>query len=225
MGIPGWSTGENSWGATKTYLDWCGSLGMTPRILMPEEEFVPVDMLLLPGGPDLNPANYNQAPSFYTGGQDVFKEFFYRERLKNYVDKEIPIFGICLGHQMLNVFFGGKLEQHLVGHPDSEARRVEGHKINFVCRNPKSGVMTDWKAPVNSHHHQGVLQSQVADCFDVVAVEDCKGGNKVVEAMIHKTLPIASVQYHPEEWSLKLTDWLINKIMGTGEFHYRPFED
>lgn len=195
IGIPGWSTGENSFGCTKTYLHWLSQFGDI-RIIMPFEDFVDVDLLVLPGGPDLQPANYGQAPSWYTGSAEPFKEYFYREKLKLYVEKQTPIFGICLGFQMLNVFFGGSLEQHLLYHPSSKDRREAGHKIKFVGR--KTAV------EVNSHHHQGILKSQVSKDFEIIAVEDFKDTEAhldlVVEAIWHKKLPIAGVQWHPEEW-------------------------
>lgn len=208
IAIPGWSLGENSYGATKTYLKWASKFG-SPRIIMPDEEFVECNLLILPGGPDLNPANYGKPPDFHAGSQDAFKEYFFRERLQNYVGK-VPIFGICLGFQMLNVFFKGKLEQHLLWHPQSPERWTEGHKVRILDSNHTFEV--------NSHHHQGVLQSQVSPEMEVLAVEDFKKSeeknDKVVEALHHKLLPVAGVQWHPEEWYDMYSTSIVEGLLG-----------
>lgn len=209
IGIPGYVS-DTHFGAGKTHLHYMQQFGDI-EIIMPHEECRKVDLLYLPGGMDMNPANYGGVPSFYAGNQDVHKEFFLRERLKNYVESKTPIFGVCLGFQSLNVFFGGGLEQHLMFHPQSPQRREAGHKVRLIT----SGKEIE----VNSHHHQGILESQVADCFSVLAVESVskkdEHTDKVVEAILHKTLPIAGVQWHPEEWYDGFSSSLIKNILKT----------
>lgn len=206
IGIPGYIS-DTSFGVGKTHLLWCQQFG-NPEIIMPHEDLRKVDILYLPGGADLNPANYGQVPNFYTQNSDVFKEYFFRERLKNYVEAKIPIFGVCLGFQMINLFFGSEIEQHLMAHPQSPQRREEGHKVRLPNGN---------KAlfPVNSHHHQGFLETKVAKCLEVLLVEDDKSDyDRVVEAVKHKSLPIAGVQYHPEEWYDDYSKNLFESIAG-----------
>lgn len=97
IGIVGYSLGDNSFGAGKLHLDYISNFGK-PRILMPSDEDVQdIDLLYLPGGLDLNPSNYGQAPGFFTSNSDVHKEYFYRVMLPKYVEANIPIFGVCLG--------------------------------------------------------------------------------------------------------------------------------
>lgn len=211
IGIPGYVSDTN-FGAGKTHLEYISQFG-NPRIIMPHEELVKVDLLYLPGGADMNPANYGEYPSFYTQGQDVFKEYFFRERLKNYVKEDIPIFGVCLGFQSIAVHFGAKLTQHLLYHPSSPGRREEGHKVKTMDAQGK--VMDTF--PVNSHHHQGLLMSQVPDCFNIIAVEDYKKDEKdcdhVVEALMHKDKLIGGVQWHPEEWYDSFSDRMIRAFL------------
>lgn len=211
IGIPGWNLGENSFGCTKHYLSWIAEFG-TPRILMPQDDIIKLDLLILPGGADLSPSSYGEVPGFYTSNHDTFKEYFYANKLQQYIDNDTPIFGICLGFQMLNAKFGGKLTQDLPGHPNSPDRFQVGHKIKFVLPGTK-GTME-----VNSHHHQGVLESQVAPGFKVLAVEDFKkedeGVDKVVEAIVHETKPIHAVQWHPEEWRDQISADFVKHLMG-----------
>lgn len=202
IGIPGYLT-ETSFGVGKSYLQFAQTFG-EPVIIMPHEEFRKVDLLLLTGGLDVNPAVYGEVPSFYTSNSDVFKQFFFDKRLQTYIDNKVPIFGICLGFQQLNVKFGGTLEQNLLWHPQSPDRWEKGHKVKFGGGPAKE---------VNSHHHQGVLTTGVADCFDVLAVEDTNDDVKVVEAIKHKDLPIAGVQWHPEEWYDNFSIALLKSLM------------
>ena len=99
--IVGWKTGENSFGATVPYLDWLSQFGNV-RILMPtDNEVIKGDLLVLPGGMDLAPQRFGQAPSFHTGNTDVMKQYFYDVMLEQYIEAGIPIFGICLGMKQL----------------------------------------------------------------------------------------------------------------------------
>jgi gamma-glutamyl-gamma-aminobutyrate hydrolase PuuD len=94
--ITGWKLGENSYGATTTYLEYFSQFGNV-RILMPWEDKVDCDLLVLPGGKDLSPSAYGEVPGYTTGDGDVFKEYFFKEKLKLYVESKTPIFGVCLG--------------------------------------------------------------------------------------------------------------------------------
>ena len=115
IGIPGWKLGDNSFGATVHYLDYISRFG-NPKILFPQDDNEELDLLLLPGGPDVSPSSYGRNPGFYTGNPDVFRQHFFDNNLKKYIDKGTPVFGICLGMQMLNVFFNGTLTQDMKYH-------------------------------------------------------------------------------------------------------------
>lgn len=215
VGIPGFLNNEKMFGVTGHYMEFANKYGDV-RILMPHEEFVEVDLLILPGGLDLSPTSYRAVPSFRSSNHDVFKEFFFKERLQNYVNANVPIFGICLGFQMLNVHFGGTLTQNLLYHPESNSRWATAHKI----------VVNGYKNPieVNSHHHQGVtVEKDLSEEFNVVAwsadsrdklgkLTNTEPEGTLVEAFLHKTLPIAGVQWHPEELYDSVSNQLITSI-------------
>ena len=96
IGIPGWKLGPNSFGCGVNHLDYISKFG-DPKILFPQDDNEDIDLLYLPGGPDVNPTSYGQIPGFYTGDQDVFRQYFFDNNLKKYVDKGTSVFGVCLG--------------------------------------------------------------------------------------------------------------------------------
>lgn len=210
IGIPGFLNSDKMFGVTGNYMQFANSFGDV-RIIMPHEEFVEVDLLLLPGGLDLSSTSYKAIPSYQSTNHDVFKEFFFKTRLKTYIDAKTPIFGICLGFQMLNVALGGTLKQHLVFHDQSNSRWSPAHVVNihkFVTK--KNQPFKDYK--VNSHHHQAVLAETLAPGLEIIAdIEDFDG--HIVEAYRHTELPIAGVQWHPEELYDVISRALINGLL------------
>lgn len=229
IGIPGYKQQDsNGFGVGNHYLNLASNYG-NPRIIMPWEEHVPVDLLILPGGLDLNPTAYGQLPSFYTSNQDVFKQFFYDNRLSNYINAGTPVFGICLGFQQLVAYFGGELTQNMPYHRQSPGRQVKGHPIYFTDNVQVLGY--DYLKPnksieVNSHHHQGVLVKNAPLELTPLAVapneeygdeklnpNEIKFPHNILEAFIHRDMKVGGVQYHPEEWSDYLSDSIIKHLL------------
>ena len=199
IGITGYRSDDGTvFGAGCNYLELISRFGK-PHIIFPDDELEKVDLLILPGGLDIAPQSFGAAPTFKTTHQDVFKQFFYDKRLSSYIDAGIPIFGICLGFQMLAVYFGSTLEQHLWRHPQSPQRSEAGHTVE-----PLPGAKRYAAQPfeVNSHHHQGVFLQGLSDELEplVLAKSSPDSDNMLVEAFRHRSKPIMAVQWHPEEW-------------------------
>jgi len=220
VGIPGFLNEDKMFGVTGNYMQFAARYGDV-RILMPQEEHVAVDLLILPGGLDLSPSKYGKIPGYKTGNHDVFKEFFFEQRLQNYIDSGTPIFGICLGFQMLNVKFGGTLVQHLIAHPQSPGRWQTAHEVVTVYdeegrgKPDNKGRVLNPYLKVNSHHHQAVTRDTISDQFKEIAVSRYQEPEGViVEAFLHKELKISGVQYHPEELVFdELSGRLIEEIL------------
>jgi anthranilate synthase component 2 len=118
-----------------------------------------------------------------------------------YVGK-LPILGICLGHQAIGEFFGGKLVK---------------------CKKPVHGkVHTTYK--VQDHELlKGIPDSFLVTRYhslEITEVPEClqpilKTKNGEIMAMAHKTLPILGIQYHPEAYLTQfgkeiIGNWLQN---------------
>lgn len=217
IGIYGWSLGENSFGCTKTYLEFISQFG-EPRILNPYQKFEKVDMLLLPGGLDVNPYSYGSRPGFYTSNTDVFKQFVYDACLPAYIEAKIPVFGICLGLQQLASHFDSVLTQNLLYHKTSKDRYQKAHEVEISPDAITLGIYAKAEKKnfeVNSHHHQAVLLKDLGVGLIPLAIADNEVGatldDDIVEAFVHSTLPVAACQWHPEEW-VNDNDFAVNLV-------------
>ena len=93
----------------------------------------------------------------------------------------IPVFGICLGHQLLSLACGAKTGRLKFGH----------HGCNHPVRNQKTGHVEI----TSQNHNFAVLPDSVPDCLEITHVNLNDGS---IEGVRHRTLPAFSVQYHPE---------------------------
>jgi carbamoyl-phosphate synthase small subunit len=94
---------------------------------------------------------------------------------------KIPIFGICLGHQILNLALNGQTFKLRFGH----------HGGNQPVMDIRSG-----KVEITSQNHGfAVAQESIGSSIDVTSVNL---NDQTVEGIHHKKWPIFSVQYHPE---------------------------
>ena len=118
--------------------------------------------------------------------------------------REIPIFGVCLGHQGIAEHFGAKLLT--LEHPvHGKSAEIFHNAESFY-----SGLPNPFSA---GRYHSLYLDSvSLPDCLDVTA----KTADGLIMGLRHKTLPVASVQFHPES-ILTLKDQaglrMINKVM------------
>ena len=101
--------------------------------------------------------------------------------VKVLLDSGIPIFGICLGHQILGQAFGGKTFKLKFGHRggNQPVKDLETGRVEITSQNHGFAVDPD---------------SLPSD----VAVHRINLNDRTVEGMRHRTRPVFCVQYHPE---------------------------
>jgi len=146
------------------------------------------DMLLLPGGGDLEPWRYGRENTA-SRGLEPERDEAELALLAEFTAAGKPVLGVCRGLQVVNVFFGGTLVQDIPGHG-----AVNGADRLHDIRTAPSPLLAlcGEHVLVNSAHHQAVdrLGSGLR------AVQWSSDG--VVEALCHHSLSVWAVQWHPE---------------------------
>ncbi|WP_116474134.1 anthranilate synthase component II [Zobellella maritima] len=102
-----------------------------------------------------------------------------------------PILGVCLGHQAIAQAFGGRVIR---------ARHVMHGKTSDI-RHTGQGLFSGLPDPltVTRYHSLVVEQDSLPDCFEITAwSESVQGGRDEIMGMQHHSLPLHSVQFHPE---------------------------
>ena len=144
------------------------------------------DALILPGGSNITPSVYGAEKAPETYGCNLENDELQVGMARMFIDAGKPILGVCRGQQILNVTFGGTLEQHIPG----------WHK-GFRVANIQEGTFLydlfgDSEDVYHSHHQ----------CIDVLgeglyATEwDADDGR--IEGIEHESLPVYGIQWHPE---------------------------
>jgi putative glutamine amidotransferase len=196
------------------YYDCLMQAGAIPVILPPTEDEADLNRLLdlldgivLVGGADLDPRRdgYMLHPS--VRALDERREDFDRQLMRLIIKRRVPVFGIGVGMQLLNVTCGGTLFLHVpedlpkaLPHKDplDPAHR---HGLEVVAGSLMERVYGDGEIRVNSVHHMAV--DDVAPGFNVTA--RCPDG--VIEAIEGTTDWLAfGTQFHPESDSASALD-------------------
>jgi gamma-glutamyl-gamma-aminobutyrate hydrolase PuuD len=125
-----------------------------------EETLDALDGLLFSGGNDLDPASYGAEADPQTAGTKPERDRGELALLEGALARDLPMLAVCRGVQVLNVARGGDLVQHLpdtVGH--ELHREVKGTFSEHGVRidgSSRLGTALGERAPVKSHHHQGL---------------------------------------------------------------------
>ena len=106
---------------------------------------------------------------------DMIKRFY----------QEIPILGVCLGHQAIGQAFGGKVVR---------ANHIMHGKVSPIEHNQK-GIFHNLPSPLTAtRYHSLIVQEPLPDCLEITA----RGKDTEVMALRHKEYPVVGVQFHPE---------------------------
>ena len=150
-----------------------------------------------------------------SGGQD-FGEADARDSVENLaiawaVANNVPIFGICRGLQVLNLFFGGSVAAY-AAEESSDVQHVAAlHSVNLNADSPPLGGSLAYQVEVNSYHRHGVLAPGLAPSLKTLGVST----DGLVEAVWCSEPAVVAVQWHPERPNSptsvdhRLLDWLV----------------
>jgi putative glutamine amidotransferase len=186
-----------------------------PRVGEANELFAYIVDLVRDGGGDLDPRLYGEEPGAACYDVNVAQDALDVAVARGTIDAGLPLLGICRGHQLLNVLYGGTLVQDMADGPvthhepaagDAAVGGGEGgaagawawHDVDIIPGSKvgrlyaSQGTAHGLTVRIASGHHQAV--ARVADGLIVTAV----AGDGTVEALEDPARWVASVQWHPE---------------------------
>lgn len=159
-----------------------------------------LDGLLVPGGDDVSPYLYGEETMPQVTYLNRHMDLFEIELIRKMATANKPVLGICRGHQIINVAFGGTLYQDLdkqvpehICHLQSSAIREEPfHKVSLEEHSRLASIFGQSAVETNTYHHQAV--KDVAPSLKIVG----RTSDGVVEAIESESQFIVGVQWHPE---------------------------
>jgi len=161
-----------------------------------------LDGILLPGSDsDVDPLRYGQQPHPDLGTVHTIKDETDLLVIEAAERRQLPLFAICFGMQILNVSRGGSLIQDIkaqvpeaIKHEQGAPRDRPSHRVTLLENSRLANIARTSNAVVNSHHHQAI-ESVGAD---LVATAWAADG--LIEALEdprpHRF--VMAVQWHPE---------------------------
>lgn len=203
---------------TRHYLNMLAEYGAVPVILSPD---CPA---LLPDGSQMQPDATGRLPAaildqlqglILAGGGDVHPKYFDQELAgaepasidlkrdeleltlsQQALARDLPVFAICRGCQVLNVAAGGGMVQHFLGHRSPE-ESTAFHDVVIVPDSRFQTIVGTQRLPVNTFHHQGLDLASMAPIFTPVAL--AQPDEWLIEAYESRTHSwVIGVQWHPE---------------------------
>ncbi len=163
------------------------------------------DALCLTGGGDIDPRRYRE-PNEGSADIDPARDELEFDLVARALELDVPVLGICRGFQILNVHFGGSLEQHRDGHspkyppagsavPDDPAGpEAVRHRVSAGAGSLLEEICGAEPFSVNSSHHQVITPERLAAQLRATAEFD-----GIVEAFdVPGRRWALGVQWHPE---------------------------
>ena len=178
---------------------------LTTNAAVLEEIVSKIDGLILSGGGDVYAPFFGEELHPTVTDYTIDRDHYDLALVRLATERQMPVLGICRGHQVINVAFGGTLIQDIpsqisdskIVHNQKEAREIATHSVR-IASGSRLHRMTDAQTIfVNSFHHQAV--KAVAPGFEPVAwAED--GVIEAIESTEEKV--VLGVQWHPENGAI-----------------------
>ncbi|GIW75564.1 MAG: gamma-glutamyl-gamma-aminobutyrate hydrolase [Phycisphaerae bacterium] len=159
-----------------------------------------LDGLILSGGDDLDPSVWGEPYHPNAKPIDPARQSWDMQLLSQAEQKRMPVFGICLGMQMINVYRGGSLIQFL---PDRETpckieHRLMGdwsrrHSVQVFSNTQLREILGEPEVSVNTSHKQAVRE------LGRGLIQTALSPDGLIEGIEDPTFPcFFGVQWHPE---------------------------
>ena len=151
-----------------------------------------LDGLVLTGGSDVAPARYGAEEDPNLGVVEPERDEFELALLGAMAAAGRPVLGICRGLQVINIWAGGTLHQHVPDHLQLD--RPPAERVHDVKVDPATpfGRRYPGEISVNTYHHQAI--DELGGGLVVVG----RAPDGIIEMIEHEHHPMVAVQWHPE---------------------------
>lgn len=175
--------------------------------LIPKRDYIDavvegLDGILLPGSDsDVDPLRYGRQPHPALGSVHRIKDETDLLIIEAAERRQLPLFGICFGMQVLNVARGGTLIQDIrsqwpdaIKHEQGAPRDRPSHSVRVPLGSRLSGIVYAADLLVNSHHHQAI------EALGAGLVATAWSPDGIIEAFEDPRPDrfVVAVQWHPE---------------------------
>ena len=116
------------------------------------------------------------------------------------VSHNVPLIGICRGMQVINTFFGGKIQS-----TNNSDHVKNDHFVNIT----NHSLFKNEQIQVNSFHHNIITLSNLGKNLSTFAISK---NDNTIEGLIHNELPIFGVMWHPEREQENFDQLIINNL-------------
>jgi len=202
------------WLMGRSYVEELRKVGAVPWVipLVPHdpdtlrEIFDRLDGVFVTGGVDVDPSRYGEPKSPLCGTTDPDRDAVEIALLHHALARDLPVFAVCRGIQILNVACGGTLYQDVTAQvpaalkhdyfptPEQPSRKFLAHDVTVKPGSRLAHILGDAVVPVNSMHHQAIKDLAPNLAPTAYAADGIIEG---VEAADGRYL--IGVQWHPEE--------------------------
>jgi putative glutamine amidotransferase len=194
---------------SRSYVQAVQNAGALVLMLAPDEQLLEqpdealdlLDGLMLAGGADIDPTSYGAQVHPETLDTVPERDRFEIALVRAAIERDLPVFGICRGMQLINVAYGGTLLQHLperFGH--HEHLKVVGsfdgadHDVDLVEGSIAAQAAGETHHATKSHHHQGV--DRLGEGLRISGRSSMDGLPEAIEMPARRF--VLGVQWHPE---------------------------
>ncbi len=192
----------------QNYMKSLASVNAEPTYIRPGDSVKSetIDGLLIMGGPDIHPSQYGEEN---IGCQEILGSDSLETLKQVYlkaVDRQIPIMGICMGMQFINIMHGGSLVQHMEK-PHSNGDLDVEIEVRFIENEILAMLFGKRNTTVKCHHHQCI--KKVGTGLSVIAYSE----DGTIEAIQNKDYPfLLGVEWHPERTHSEVSHQLFERF-------------
>jgi anthranilate synthase/aminodeoxychorismate synthase-like glutamine amidotransferase len=126
----------------------------------------------------------------------------FSEEVVRIFGSEIPILGVCLGHQVIGHVFGATI---------GYAERIMHGKVSLI-QHDSEGIFTGLKSPLHATRYHSLIVS--GDSFPSCLQITARAEDGAIMGIRHGTLPIEGVQFHPESILTEGGKQIIGNFLG-----------